>query len=111
MNRRVLLQLPLLASAMALQAKNPLKTTSRKAFVVRAGEARYQEDLHVMGGVFDCKVSAKDTDGEFCMFDTTRSEKGGPALHFHYRQDELFYIISGEFKLKVGDDIFDLKPG
>ena len=111
MNRRTLLQLPLLASALALESKTPLKTVHRKAFVVRSGEARYQEELNIMGGVFDCKVSAKDTDGELCIFDTIRNEKGGPALHFHYNQDELFYIINGEFRIKVGDDIFDLKPG
>jgi mannose-6-phosphate isomerase-like protein (cupin superfamily) len=111
MNRRTLLQLPLLASALTLEAKNPLKTAHRKAFVLRAGEARYLEDLRVMGGLFDCKVSAKDTDGALCIFDTIRNEKGGPPLHFHYSQDELFYIIKGEFRIKVGEDIFDLKPG
>ncbi len=73
MNRRTLLQLPLLASALTLEAKNPLKTAHRKAFVLMAGEARYQEDLQIMGGLFDCKVSAKDTDGALCIFDTIRN--------------------------------------
>lgn len=111
MKRRSFLQVPLLASVLSLQAKSPFNFFQRKAFVVRAGQDRNNAELDVMGGVFDCKVSGKDNDGAMCLFDTVRHEKGGPALHFHYNQDELFYIIKGEFRIKVGDDLFDLKPG
>ncbi len=111
MKRRSFLTIPLIASVSGLLAKAPFKFAQRKAFVVRAGQDRNNGELDIMGGVFDCKVSAKDTDGALCVFDTVRHEKGGPALHLHYSQDELFYIIKGEFRIKVGDDIFDLKPG
>jgi hypothetical protein len=30
-----------------------------------------------MGGQSDCKVSGKDTDGDLCIYDTLRQEKGG----------------------------------
>lgn len=111
MNRRIFLQIPLVASISGLLAKSPIKLFKGKAFIVRAGRDRHDNELDIMGGVFDCKVSAKDTDGALCMFDTIRHEKGGPALHLHYAQDELFYVIKGEFRIKVGDDVFDLKPG
>ena len=111
MDRRLFLQFPLLASALALHAKNYSKTNSSKGFVVRAGRDRYQEELNIMGGQFDCKVSSKDTDGALLIYDTVRQEKGGPALHFHQSQDELFYIIKGEFIVKVGDDSFNLRAG
>jgi quercetin dioxygenase-like cupin family protein len=32
-------------------------------------------------------------------------------LHFHQEQDEWFYIIKGEFKIQIGDEIFNLKEG
>ena len=35
----------------------------------------------------------------------------GSALHVHSRDDELFYVLEGEIKLQVGDDIQVLKPG
>jgi len=111
MDRRLFLQFPLLASVLALQAKNQFKTNSPAGFVVRSGQDRYQEDLHIMGGRFDCKVSSKDTGGALLLYDTVRDTKGGPALHFHHAQDELFYIIKGEFMVRVGDDTFNLKAG
>jgi len=111
MNRRVFLQVPILASISGLMARSPIQFLKNKAFIVRAGRDRYDSELDIMGGVFDCKVSAKDTGGALCMFDTVRHEKGGPALHLHYNQDELFYVIKGEFRIKVGNDVFDLKPG
>ena|ERR1700691_3419244 len=64
-----------------------------------------------MGGKFDCKVSGKYTDGDLCIYDTVRQEKGGPAYPLHHNQDEWFYIIKGEFFVKIGDDQFTLKAG
>jgi oxalate decarboxylase/phosphoglucose isomerase-like protein (cupin superfamily) len=37
--------------------------------------------------------------------------KGGPALHRHHSQDEWFYVIRGEFIVRVGDVSFTLHPG
>jgi mannose-6-phosphate isomerase-like protein (cupin superfamily) len=111
MKRRLFLQFPLAASALAVTAKNKTKDRSKKGFRVESGKDHLQEELLIMGGQFDCKVSAKDTDGDLCIYDTVRQEKGGPALHLHHNQDEWFYIIKGEFNVKVGDDMFNLKPG
>ncbi|HJP62595.1 MAG TPA: cupin domain-containing protein [Mucilaginibacter sp.] len=111
MDRRLFLQFPLLASVLALQAKNHSNINSSGGFVVRAGKDRYQDELNIMGGQFDCKVSSKDTDGALLIYDTVREAKGGPALHFHHTQDELFYIIKGEFIVQVGDETFNLQAG
>jgi oxalate decarboxylase/phosphoglucose isomerase-like protein (cupin superfamily) len=46
-----------------------------------------------------------------CIYDTIRESKGGPAFHYHYSQDEWFYVIRGEFIVRVGDDTLKLKPG
>jgi len=112
MHRRLFLQFPLVATALVAQAHDstsdqPLK----KGFKVEGHKDRYQEELHIMGGQFDCKISTKDTNGEWLLYDTYRDEKGGPGLHYHYDQDEWFYVVSGEFIIKVGDDTFNLKPG
>ncbi len=64
-----------------------------------------------MGGRFDLKVSARDTGGDLCLYDTIRQNKGGPALHRHHFQDEWFYVIRGEFIVQVGSDTFSLHPG
>ena len=80
-------------------------------FRVGANEDRHGEELLIMGGQFDLKVSAKDTGGDLCIYDTRRSSKGGPALHLHHAQDEWFYVVRGEFIAKVGDDVLRLGPG
>jgi mannose-6-phosphate isomerase-like protein (cupin superfamily) len=111
MKRRDFVQLSLLSSLITLKNNNVLNADDKKAFMVRSGQDRYQEELHIMGGQFDCKVSSKDTDGAMLMYDTVRHEKGGPAFHLHHAQDEYFYIIKGEFIIKVGDESFALKAG
>ncbi|HEX5153267.1 MAG TPA: cupin domain-containing protein [Parafilimonas sp.] len=111
MQRRLFLQIPLLTTALIAEARTETKDRPNKGFKVEANRDRYQEELLIMGGQFDCKISSKDTNGDLCVYDTIRQEKGGPALHLHYKQDEWFYVIKGEFIVKVGDDTFSLKAG
>jgi len=111
MKRRVFLQSPLVASALVAQAQGSLNAAPGKGFKVESKKDRYQEELHIMGGQFDLKVSGKDTGGQLCIYDTVRQEKGGPAVHLHHGQDEWFFVIRGEFIVKVGDDTFHLKDG
>jgi len=110
MKRRLFLQFPLLAT-MAANAQSQTKEHPKKGIKVDAGKDCDQQELFIMGGQFDCKVSSKSTNGQLCIYDTVRQEKGGPALHLHHNQDEWFYIIKGEFKVKVGEDEFNLKAG
>lgn len=111
MQRRMFLQVPLVASALVSNAKGFSNERPNKGFKVEANKDRYQEELLIMGGHFSCKVSAKDTDGDLLIYDTLRQEKGGPAFHVHHQQDEWFYIVKGEFLVKVGEDTFTLSPG
>ena len=78
---------------------------------VEAGSDRFGAALDIAGWRFECKLSGKDTGGDYCIYDTVRSVKGGPPLHLHHHQDEWFYVREGEFLFKVGNDAFHLKPG
>jgi quercetin dioxygenase-like cupin family protein len=116
MKRRNFLKLPLAAVACAAMdrfadAKEPEAEHAGEGFGVAAHKDRYSQELLIMGGAFDLKVSGRDTDGALCIYDTTRLSKGGPALHRHLAQDEWFYVIRGEFIVQVGDDTFHLHPG
>lgn len=111
MKRRTFLQFPLLFSVLAATAQTTTRDRPKKGFKVTSGTDRFQEELHIMGGQFDCMVSSKDTNGELCIYNTFRHEKGGPAYHLHHDQDEWFYIIKGEFIVKVGEDTFTLQAG
>ncbi len=112
MKRRHFLQLPLASIALtSLAADASPQDRLPQGFKVESGKARYQEELLLMGGRFQCKVSSKDTGGDLCIYDTFREEKGGPSLHIHHAQDEWFYAVQGEFLFQVGDSTFHLRPG
>jgi mannose-6-phosphate isomerase-like protein (cupin superfamily) len=82
-----------------------------KGFRVLADEDRFGADLRYLNGRFDCKLSAKDSGGGLCIYDTLRTTKGGPPLHYHNAQDEWFSVRDGEFVFQVGEDVFRLKAG
>lgn len=116
MKRRDFLKASLAATALAAAARAAeTNETSHdragKGFRVGTQKDRYEEELMIMGGRFDLKVSSRDTGGDLCIYDTFRESKGGPALHRHHFQDEWFYVISGEFLVHVGDDTLNLRPG
>jgi quercetin dioxygenase-like cupin family protein len=113
MDRRIFLQIPVLAfaSTMITKAQGLDPDKRKKGFKVNAGTDRSHDELNIMGGKFNCMISSNDTNGELLAYNTVRFEKGGPAFHFHHSQDEWFYIISGEFIAQVGEDKFTLKPG
>jgi quercetin 2,3-dioxygenase len=83
-----------------------------KAVYVPNGKNRFEEELMIWGVIpLQIKVSGKDTDGSFFLFEHAKMGKGGPPRHFHYEQDEWFYAIEGEFAFEVGDEKFRLRPG
>jgi quercetin dioxygenase-like cupin family protein len=56
------------------------------------------------------KVTPQDERGVFIL-ENTFHEKGGPARHLHFDQEEWFYTLEGEFILEVGTQRFTMKPG
>ena len=115
MKRRNFLRLPIGAAVLTMLARGAeTRATGERAgegFRVGSQRDRYEEELLIMGGRFDLKVSSRDTGGDLCIYDTLREAKGGPALHRHHFQDEWFYVIRGEFIAQVGDHTLSLHPG
>lgn len=110
MDRRSFIQLPLVSALIGGVQDIPGERAG-KGIRVSSGSDRFGEELLIMGGKFDCLVSAKDTGGDLCIYNTVRHEKGGPPLHLHHSQDEWFYVIEGQFIVKVGEEMMNLGPG
>ena len=99
------------ALAIGQNHKSPAER-AKKGFVVKATESRFKEKTQIGGtSPNDIKVSSKDTDGNLTIFEYTGNEKGGPPLHVHANQDEVFFIIEGEYLFQVGEDKHHLKAG
>ncbi len=79
--------------------------------VVRQDKDRFGRPTLSLNGRFDCKVSGQETDGRLCIFDTVRTHRGGPPLHYHHDQDEWFFVRDGEFLFQVGEETFRLREG
>lgn len=93
-------------------SKQKENNRNNQPFKVDAGKDRFDKAISPFeGDTFYTKVSTKDTDGDLYIYESIRLKKGGPALHFHYSQDEIWYVLEGEFLIKVGDQLYHAKVG
>jgi quercetin dioxygenase-like cupin family protein len=98
---------PILATARRL-----VHSDAGKGFVVLANKDRHDKPMSLFeGDKFYTKISADDTNGNLYVLESTRDKQGGPPLHLHPEQDEWWYVMEGEFLIKVGDQLYNAKPG
>lgn len=86
------------------------RTNPLPARLIAADEDCFGEHRGLGISTITFKVTPQDSSGLFIIENTFR-EKGGPARHLHYDQDEWFYVVQGEFLFEVGSEMFQLKPG
>ncbi len=82
-----------------------------KAVRVPAGEDRFGDHKGLGISTIDFKVSTGDSGGAALVIENTNRGKGGPARHLHVEQEELFYVLEGEYLMEVGSERFTLAPG
>ncbi len=117
MQRRKFIRTSLLVAPLAGMAASCAETEAGEpaydnSFVVKSGEDRFNEPIKYRGISPNLvKVSARDTMGQFSVFEYEGLAKMGPDLHLHLQQDETFYILEGEYLFQVGDEKHTLKIG
>src|SRR4051812_33273881 len=72
----------------------------RRAVVSGSGQAR---PVHVLGADVTIKISSRDTDGAFCVFEAHTPPLEGPPLHRHPDHDEWWYIVEGQYRFEIDD--------
>ncbi len=86
-----------------------------KGFKISKDEGRLHGHIKLKGvnaNVLDVKVSGADTNGKLAVFEQTSVSQGkGTPLHIHHQQDEIFYVLEGEYLFKVGNEKFNLSAG
>ena len=85
--------------------------SNARAVHVLAGRDRFGEHKGLGISTIDFKVSTQDGGGAALVIENTNRAKGGPARHLHVAQDELFYVLEGEYLIEVGQERLNLKPG
>ena len=57
------------------------------------------------------KVTGEDTAGALDYFIVEVAPHGGPPLHVHHGQEETIHVLRGRFKVRIGDELFQLEQG
>jgi len=68
---------------------------------------RYYFDV----GIGSVCLSGEDTGGAYCLLDVSIAPGIGVPRHTHTREDETYYVASGELEVTVGDEVFVLRAG
>ncbi len=100
------------ASTLTASATPVRPDVADKPFTVKSGKDRFNEPILFRGVNPNLvKISGKDTGGLLSMFEYEGVAKIGPSLHVHLDQDEVFYVVDGEFLFQAGDERQTLKAG
>jgi quercetin dioxygenase-like cupin family protein len=115
-NSFILSALALAVAPFSALAKHQKKVTrTGKGFKISAGEGRIHGHIKLKGvnaNIMDLKISGSDNDGGFVLFEQTSLSQGrGTPLHVHHFQDEVFYVVEGNYFFQVGEDKFQLGAG
>ena len=83
-----------------------MKNTSSEAF--KRGTSLKLSKWY-MGTLLTNLAETPDTNGAFTLFEATLVPGTEPPPHVHSLEDELFYVLEGEFDVYVGKDVFNGK--
>ena len=63
------------------------------------------------GDRYDFLVTGEETNNAFFQFEAIVPTGGGPPPHIHSREDESFYVVSGDLEILLGDSTYRAKAG
>jgi len=84
-----------------------LIVTDREIIALGPGEGRLTPGPE---GV-TLKATGEQTGGAIGLFEATTPAGFGPPRHIHHDADEMFYVLSGEFLILVGERLVKATPG
>lgn len=66
--------------------------------------------INVLGTQMRVLLDADDTGGHFALVESVEEPGNGPPLHIHHAEEELFHVVEGDFRFRVGDRTFEAGP-
>lgn len=67
--------------------------------------------FNVLGNELVLKITSEQTGGAFELYTQTNPPGAGVPPHMHTREDETFYVVSGQVRFFVGDKWIEAGPG
>ena len=84
-------------------------STSLEPFAVQPGEGTPLETP--TGDTVFVKTDTRNTHGALTVLEFVIAPENGPALHTHLREDEVWYVLEGDFRFQAGDQMFWVSEG
>lgn len=81
------------------------------SFVLAAGESRSGTSFNIFGNAVTIKVAGRDTGGTFALMHDVTPPLGGPPLHRHRTDVEVFSVVDGRFVFELDGDRHEAGPG
>jgi mannose-6-phosphate isomerase-like protein (cupin superfamily) len=78
-------------------------------FVVQPGEGT--PVMTPTGDSVLIKTDTTNTQGSMSVMEFVIAPMSGPRLHTHVREDEVWYVLEGDFRFKAGDALFQASTG
>ena len=64
-----------------------------------------------VGGPLTFKARGEQTNGSLTVFENTVAAGEGPPLHAHAGEDEAWYVLDGDFRFRLGDELRSAPAG
>jgi quercetin dioxygenase-like cupin family protein len=84
---------------------------SGKVAVAKPGESRFAFSTARQAKLSPCKLTSEDSGGACSAFELSALPQTGPFLHVHHREDEWYYVLSGEFLFQADGILHNLPAG
>lgn len=79
--------------------------------VLAAAEGRTSAPLNIVGETTLVKVAPQDCEGRYAVFHLEVPPMSGPPLHVHSREEEFFYVLTGELVFEVDGVCHTVRDG
>lgn len=57
------------------------------------------------------RVSGDEVHGEYALLESVAEPMGGPPLHVHQNEDEIFHVLEGNVRFHIDGNVFDAQAG
>ncbi len=81
-------------------------TSATTAYMVGAEGGRYIDELNLR-----ILADGKQTHEQMLAMVATNPVPGGPPLHTHHSHDELYYVLEGRYRFRIGEQELEGGPG
>jgi quercetin dioxygenase-like cupin family protein len=79
-----------------------------QAYGLEPGDGRR---MWIVGDTMSFKATSEQTGGTAAVVEVLAAPGGGPPPHVHHNEDEMWFVLDGEFEITLGEETFRAAEG